>query len=72
MAVPTIRAVRVFVRGGGVELNVRITRPDAPGRFPAVMEYHPYRRLAAALPHRTRCRRWKRLPGRNTRSISIW
>ncbi len=34
----------------GVELNVRVTRPDAPGRFPGVMEYHPYRRLAAALP----------------------
>jgi predicted acyl esterase len=29
---------------------VRVTRPDAPGRFPGVMEYHPYRRLAAALP----------------------
>jgi hypothetical protein len=34
----------------GIELNVRVTRPDAPGRFPGVMEYHPYRRLAAALP----------------------
>lgn len=34
----------------GVELNVRITRPDAPGRFPGIMEYHPYRRLGAALP----------------------
>jgi predicted acyl esterase len=33
----------------GVELNVRVTRPDAPGRFPGVMEYHPYRRLGAAL-----------------------
>jgi predicted acyl esterase len=41
--------VRVRMRDG-VELNVRLTRPDAPGRFPAVMEYHPYRRLAAALP----------------------
>jgi predicted acyl esterase len=41
--------VRVTMRDG-VELNVRITRPDALGRFPAVMEYQPYRRLAAALP----------------------
>jgi predicted acyl esterase len=31
----------------GVELNVRVTRPDATGRFPGVMEYHPYRRLGA-------------------------
>ncbi len=42
-------AIRVTMRDG-VELNVRITRPDAPGRFPGVMEYHPYRRLGAALP----------------------
>ena len=41
--------IRVAMRDG-VELNVRLTRPDAPGRFPGVMEYHPYRRLAAALP----------------------
>src|SRR4051794_39823316 len=41
--------VRVRMRDG-VELNVRVTRPDAPEWFPAVMEYHPYRRLAAALP----------------------
>jgi uncharacterized protein len=41
--------IRVAMRDG-VELNVRVTRPDAPGRFPGVMEYHPYRRLAAALP----------------------
>ena len=41
--------IRVAMRDG-VELNVRITRPDAPGQFPGVMEYHPYRRLAAALP----------------------
>ncbi len=41
--------VRVRMRDG-VELNVRVTRPDAPGRFPGVMEYHPYRRLGAALP----------------------
>jgi predicted acyl esterase len=42
-------AIRVTMRDG-VELNVRITRPDALGRFPGVMEYHPYRRLGAALP----------------------
>jgi predicted acyl esterase len=42
-------AIRVAMRDG-VELNVRITRPDAPGRFPSVMEYYPYRRLGAALP----------------------
>ncbi len=41
--------IRVTMRDG-VELNVRVTRPDAPGRFPGVMEYHPYRRLGAALP----------------------
>ena len=41
--------IRVAMRDG-VELNVRVTRPDAPGQFPGVMEYHPYRRLAAALP----------------------
>ena len=41
--------IRVAMRDG-VELNVRVTRPDAPGKFPGVMEYHPYRRLAAALP----------------------
>ena len=42
-------AIRVTMRDG-VELNVRVTRPDVPGRFPGVMEYHPYRRLGAALP----------------------
>ena len=31
----------------GVELNVRITRPDTPGKFPAILEYNPYRRLRA-------------------------
>jgi uncharacterized protein len=41
--------IRVAMRDG-VELNVRITRPDVPGRFPGVMEYHPYRRLGVALP----------------------
>ncbi len=34
----------------GVELAVRITRPDAEGRFPAIMEYNPYRRVKAPLP----------------------
>src|ERR1700733_2204669 len=34
----------------GVILNVRLTRPDAPGRFPAVVEYSPYRRFGEALP----------------------
>ncbi|MGH3422331.1 MAG: CocE/NonD family hydrolase, partial [Streptosporangiaceae bacterium] len=29
----------------GVELNLRITRPDSDGRFPAAVEYNPYRRL---------------------------
>lgn len=47
--VKVLTGVRVTMRDGA-ELNVRITRPDASGRFPAVMEYHPYRRLAAALP----------------------
>jgi hypothetical protein len=31
----------------GVELNVRITRPNTPGKFPAILEYNPYRRLRA-------------------------
>jgi predicted acyl esterase len=48
-SVAVITGIRVAMRDG-VELNVRVTRPDAAGRFPAVMEYHPYRRLAAALP----------------------
>ncbi len=49
-AVHILTGIRVPMRDG-VELNVRITRPDIAGRFPAVMEYHPYRRLAAALPN---------------------
>jgi putative CocE/NonD family hydrolase len=40
--------IRVAMRDG-VELNVRITRPDTPGKFPAVLEYNPYRRLSATL-----------------------
>lgn len=38
--------VRVRMRDG-VELAVRITRPDAEGRFPAVMSYNPYRSLTS-------------------------
>ena len=34
----------------GVELAVRITRPDAEGKFPAIMEYNPYRRVKPPLP----------------------
>ena len=48
-AVRVITGIRVAMRDG-VELNVRITRPDASGRFPAVLEYNPYRRLGPALP----------------------
>ena len=33
----------------GVELGVKITRPDAEGRFPAIMEYNPYRRIRKPL-----------------------
>lgn len=29
----------------GVELGMVIVRPDAPGRFPAIMSYNPYRTL---------------------------
>ena len=47
--VKVITGVRVRMRDG-VDLNVRITRPDAEGRFPAIVEYNPYRRLGAALP----------------------
>jgi hypothetical protein len=41
--------VRVPMRDG-VELGVKITRPDVPGRFPALVEYNPYRRLSKPLP----------------------
>jgi len=41
--------VRVPMRDG-VELCAKITRPDALGSFPAVMEYNPYRRLREPLP----------------------
>lgn len=42
--VTVIKGLRVPMRDG-VTLNVRITRPAAEGRFPAVLEYNPYRRL---------------------------
>jgi uncharacterized protein len=41
-----VTAGRVAMRDG-VELNVRITRPDTPGKFPTILEYNPYRRLNA-------------------------
>ena len=47
--VRVITGIRVAMRDG-VELNVRIMRPKADGRFPAVLEYNPYRRLSVALP----------------------
>ena len=33
----------------GVELALKITRPDAEGRFPAILEYNPYRRIKKPL-----------------------
>ena len=39
-----VEFVRVRMRDG-VEVAARITRPDAEGRFPAIMSYNPYRRL---------------------------
>ena len=47
--VKIIPYVRVPMRDG-VELAVKITRPDAEGQFPAIMEYNPYRRIAKPLP----------------------
>src|SRR5580704_15272175 len=47
--VKIIPDARVRMRDG-VELGVRITRPDAEGRFPCIMEYNPYRRLKKPLP----------------------
>ena len=32
----------------GVELSAKITRPDAEGKFPAIMMYYPYRLLQKA------------------------
>jgi uncharacterized protein len=44
--------VRVPMRDG-IELGAKITRPDADGRFPALVEYNPYRRIKRPLddPH---------------------
>ena len=39
-----VEYVRVPMRDG-VELCAKITRPEAAGSFPAIMEYNPYRRL---------------------------
>ena len=44
LPVVVLSGVRVPMRDG-VELNLRITRPAADGRYPTVMEYNPYRRL---------------------------
>ena len=43
--VKVIPDVRVRMRDGA-ELAARITRPDAEGKFPAIMSYNPYRRLS--------------------------
>lgn len=48
-AVTVLSGVRVTMRDG-VEFNLRITRPVPEGRFPAVMEYNPYRRLGPIGP----------------------
>ena len=40
---------RVTMRDG-VELATKITMPDAEGRFPAVMMYHPYRGVTEPKP----------------------
>jgi uncharacterized protein len=42
----TDRTTRAQMRDG-VELGMVIVRPDAPGRFPAIMSYNPYRWLTA-------------------------
>ncbi len=44
LPVVVLSGVRVPMRDG-VGLNLRITRPAPEGRYPAVMEYNPYRRL---------------------------
>jgi len=43
--VKVIPDARIRMRDG-VELAARITRPDADGKFPAIMSYNPYRRLS--------------------------
>ena len=40
------RTTRATMRDG-VEIATVIVRPDAPGRFPAIMQYNPYRFLTA-------------------------
>src|SRR5260370_12086310 len=42
--VKVIPDARVRMRDG-VEVAARITRPEAEGKFPAIMSYNPYRRL---------------------------
>jgi putative CocE/NonD family hydrolase len=42
--VKVVPDVRVPMRDG-VELGAKISRPDAEGRFPAIVSYNPYRRL---------------------------
>ena len=44
-----IEYLRVPMRDG-VEICAKVTRPDAAGAFPAIMEYNPYRRLRKTLP----------------------
>lgn len=46
--VKIISNVRVPMRDG-VELALKITRPDAEGKFPCIMEYNPYRRIKKPL-----------------------
>ncbi len=46
LPVVVLSGVRVRMRDG-VELNLRITRPEVDGCYPAVMEYNPYRRLGS-------------------------
>ena len=43
-----VEYVRVAM-SDGVELCAKLTRPEAAGRFPAIMEYNPYRRLRKPL-----------------------
>ena len=43
-----IEHLRVSIRDG-VELGVKLTRPDYASPFPAIMEYNPYRRIRAPL-----------------------
>ena len=48
-SVQVLTGIRVPMHGG-VDLNVKITRPIGDGPFPAVLEYNPYRRLVQAMP----------------------